>query len=97
MFEIPIEVSKKLDVLYIFHRIAHCDHYICFVMEQGCHNRFVVSRTKKGEKVVENFKRKQKFFFLKSNIAKWQKFTIKITLIKPSMYNVLLINSLNIP
>jgi hypothetical protein len=66
-------------------------------MEQGCHNRFVVSRTKKGEKVVENIKRKQKFLKKKSNIAKWKIFTTKPTLMKPLMYNVILIISLNIP
>jgi hypothetical protein len=40
-------------------------------MEQGCCNRFVVSRTKKGEKVVENIKTKTKVFLLKNNITKW--------------------------
>jgi hypothetical protein len=49
----------------IVHRISHCDHCVCVVMEQGCHNRFVVSRTKKGEKVVENIKTKTKVFFEK--------------------------------
>jgi len=47
-------------------------------MEQGCHNRFVVSMTKKGEKIIENIKTKTKGF-LKNNIAKWQKFTTKTT------------------
>jgi hypothetical protein len=40
-----------------------------------------MSRRKKVEKVVENIKTK-KSFFLKNNIAKWQKFTTKTTLIK---------------
>jgi hypothetical protein len=66
MFEIPIEVSKNLGVMGmngIFHCISHCDHYIYFMMEQRCHNRFVMSRTKKVEKVVENIKTKTNFFF----------------------------------
>ncbi len=46
----------------IFHYISHCDH-ICFFMQQGCHNRFVVSMTKKGEKIVDNIKSKTKVFF----------------------------------
>jgi hypothetical protein len=32
-------------------------------MKQGCHNIFDVSRTKKGEKVVENIKTKIKVLF----------------------------------
>jgi hypothetical protein len=77
-FEIPIEVSKKLGVMgmnCILHCISHCDPWICFVMEQGYHNRFAMSRTKKGEKVVESIKTKTNvlFFFLKNNIAKWKK------------------------
>jgi len=55
----------------IFHCISHCDQCIYFVMEQGCHNRFVVSKTKKGEKVVENIKTKTKIFSLKNNIINW--------------------------
>jgi hypothetical protein len=75
LFEIAIEVSKKLGVMGmngIFHCISHFDQRICFVMDQGCHNRFFVSTTKKGEKVVENIKTKTKVLFLKRNIAKWQ-------------------------
>jgi hypothetical protein len=67
----------------IFHCISHCDHCICVVMEQGCHDRFVILRTKKGEKVVENIKTKRKFCFLKNNITKWQKIHHKTMLIKP--------------
>jgi hypothetical protein len=73
LFEILIEVSKKLGVMGmsgIFHGISHCDHCICFVMEQGCHNKFVMSRTKNGEKVVENIKTKTKQKNLKNNIVK---------------------------
>jgi hypothetical protein len=83
--EIPIEISKKLGVMGmngIFHYISHCDH-ICFIMEQGCHNRFVMSMTKKGEKIVENIKTNTKVFLILNNIAKRQKFTTKTTLIKP--------------
>jgi len=39
----------------IFHYISHCDHFICFVIEQGRYNKFIISRTKKGEE-VENIK-----------------------------------------
>ncbi len=56
----------------IFQCISHCDHCICFVMEQGCHNRFVMSKTKKGEKVVEHIKTKTKiYFFWKKKTTKW--------------------------
>ncbi len=55
LFETLIEVLENLGVMnHICHCISHCDHCIWFVMEQGCHNIFDVSRTKKGEKVVEN-------------------------------------------
>jgi hypothetical protein len=94
LFEIPIEVSKKLSVMGmngIFHCISHCDHHICFVMDQGCHNRFFVSTTKKGEK-VENIKTKTKVLFLKNNIAKWKKFTTKTTLIKLLICSQYIIN-----
>jgi hypothetical protein len=63
-----IEVLEKLGVMgmnHIFHYISHCGHCICFVMEQGCHIIFDVSKTKKGEKVVENIKTKIKVFFCK--------------------------------
>jgi len=63
LFEIPIEVSKKLGVMGmngIFHCISHSNHFICFLIKQGCHNNFVISRTKKGEEVVENIKTKTK-------------------------------------
>jgi hypothetical protein len=95
LFEIAIEVSKKLGVMGmngIFHCISHCDHSICFVMDQGCHNNCFVLTTKKGEKVVENIKTKTKVLFLKNNIAKWQKFTTKTTLIKPLICSQYIIN-----
>jgi hypothetical protein len=47
------------------------------------YNRFVMSRTKKGEKVVENIKTKKRVLFLKNNVIKWQNFTTKTTLIRP--------------
>ncbi len=74
LFEISIDVSKKLGVMGmngIFRYISHCDHCIFFVMDEKCHNKFVVLKTKKGEKVVENIKIKKGNFFLKSNIMKW--------------------------
>jgi hypothetical protein len=61
-------------------------------MEQGCHNTFVVSSTMKDEKVVENIKNQNKGFFLKNNIAKWQKFATKNTLIKPLIYSQYIID-----
>jgi len=68
------EISKTLDGMGmngIFHCISHYDHCMYFVMEQGYHKKFVMSRTKKGEKVVENIKTKTKVFcFWKNNIAK---------------------------
>jgi hypothetical protein len=63
LFEISIHVSKKLGVMGmngIFCYISHRDHCICFVMDQKCHNKFVVLKTKKGEKVVENIKTKKR-------------------------------------
>jgi hypothetical protein len=42
---------------------SHCDHCIFFVMDEKCHNKFVVLKTKKGEKVVENIKIKKGNFF----------------------------------
>jgi hypothetical protein len=86
LFEIQVENLKELSVMGMngtLHCISHYNHCIYFVMEQGCHNRFVMSKAKKGEKVVENIKTKTKVFFLKNNISKWQKFTTQITLIKP--------------
>jgi hypothetical protein len=76
----------------IFHCISHCDHCTCFVMEQGCHDRFVMSRTKNGDKVVENIKTKTKVFNLKNNIVKWRKFATKTTLIKPLICSQYIIN-----
>jgi hypothetical protein len=73
LVEIPIEVLNRLSVMSmdgIFHCISHCDHCISFVIGQECHNRFALSKTKKGEKFIENIKTKTKVFILQNNIAK---------------------------
>ncbi len=82
MFEIPIEALNRLSLMSM-NCISHCDHCISFVIGQECHNRFVLFKTKKGKKFIENIKTKTKAFILQNNVTKWQKFNTKTMLINP--------------
>jgi hypothetical protein len=65
-FEILVEISKKLGVMGmngVFHCTSHCDPWICFVMEQVCHNRLCQGQ-RKAQRLLKASKPKETFFLI---------------------------------